>query len=41
MPTTLAGMDEAVPAEQVHAWLNDLLPATPALVFGMGAWSRR
>jgi SAM-dependent methyltransferase len=38
---TLASQYEALPAEQVHAWLNDLLPDTPALVFDVGAGTGR
>jgi SAM-dependent methyltransferase len=37
----VAGEYEAVPAEQVHAWLNDILPDKPALVFDVGAGTGR
>lgn len=37
----LAGRYEALAADQVHAWLAGLLPATPVLVLDIGAGSGR
>ncbi len=38
---TLVDSYEAVPAERVHGWLTDLLPAQPATVLDVGAGSGR